>query len=127
MRAVFRFALALLFVVAGAAHFLAPKNYLAIMPPAIPWPRAMVALSGLAEIAGGVGICLPRTRRAAGWGLIALLVAVFPANVYAISTGMKISGYTVPAWMLWARLPFQFVFIYWVYAVCLRERGSAKT
>lgn len=82
----------------------------------------MVAVSGVAEILGGAGVCFRSTRRAAGWWLIALLIAVFPANIHAISTGMVIGGHALPAWILWARLPFQLLFIAWVYRVCLGPR-----
>jgi uncharacterized membrane protein len=116
-----RVALALFFIVAGIAHFISPARYLAIVPSYFPWPAAMVLLSGVAEILGGVGVCFRSTRRAAGWWLIALLIAVFPANIHAITTGMIIGGHVLPAWILWARLPFQLVFIAWVYHVCLRQ------
>lgn len=85
----------------------------------------MVAISGVAEILGGIGVCFRATRVAAGWCLIALLFAVFPANIHAISTGMVIGGYALPAWMLWARLPLQLLFIAWVYRVCLNRRKDA--
>ncbi|MDP9098574.1 MAG: hypothetical protein M3N48_06210 [Verrucomicrobiota bacterium] len=114
-----RLALALFFVLAGIAHFIAPGPYLAIMPPSIPWPAAMIAVSGAAEILGGFGVCFRSTRRAAGWWLIALLIAIFPANVYAISIGMVIGDNAVPSWMLWARLPLQLVLIAWVWRACL--------
>ena len=80
----------------------------------------MVALSGVAEILGGVGVWFRSTHRMAGWWLIALLIAVFPANIHAISAGMNIGGHVLPAWILWARLPFQLLFIAWVYQACLR-------
>jgi uncharacterized membrane protein len=115
-----RGALALFFIVAGAAHFITPAPYLAIVPTYLPWPAALVAFSGVAEILGGLGVCFRATRRAAGGWLIALLLAVFPANIHAISTGMNISGHALPPWILWARLPFQLLFIAWVYRVCLR-------
>lgn len=114
--------LAIFFVSAGFGHFVAPAAFTAIMPTYIPWPTAMVALSGAVEILGGIGVCFRSTRVAAGWGLIALLVAVFPANIQAISTGMVIGGHVIPAWLLWARLPFQPLFIVWVYRVCLSNR-----
>ena len=125
MAAVSRGALALFFLVAGAAHFISPAPYLAIVPTYLPWPAAIVALSGAAEILGGLGVCFRATRRAAGWWLIALLIAVFPANIHAISTGMNIGGHALPPWILWARLPFQLLFIAWVYRVCLRRNGSS--
>ena len=111
------------FVVAGLCHFLALENYLRIMPSYFPWPKELVAITGLAEILGGVGVCLPLVRRAAAWGLILLLVCVFPANIHALSTGMIIAGHAVPTWMLWMRLPLQPLFIAWVYYACLRVRG----
>jgi uncharacterized membrane protein len=119
MSSLSRLALALFFVVAGITHFIAPTPYLAITPPSVPWPAAIVALTGIAEILGGVGVLFRSTRRAAGVWLIVLLIAVFPANVYAISTGMEIGGYAVPVWMLWARLPLQLVLIAWVWRACL--------
>jgi uncharacterized membrane protein len=121
MFALSRLALVLFFVLAGIAHLIAPAPYLAIMPASIPWPAAMVMISGIAEIVGGVGLLFASTRRAAGAWLIALLIAVFPANVNAISTGMAVAGYAVPAWMLWARLPLQLVLLAWVWRTCFRR------
>lgn len=112
-----RFALAIFFVVAGTLHFLKPAPYLEIMPAFVPWPCAMVAISGAAEILGGLGVCVPITRRLACWCLIALLVAVFPANIQAIFIGIRMGGVEIPAWLLWARLPFQPLLIWWVYSV----------
>lgn len=125
-RTLSRAGLALFFLAAGTAHFVRPKPYLAIMPRWIPWPAALVAMSGAAEILGGLGICFRPTRTAAGWGLIALLVAVFPANLRAIATGLVIGGHAVPAWMLWARLPFQLFFIAWVCHACLRKNAVPR-
>jgi uncharacterized membrane protein len=119
IRHISRGLVALLFIVAGANHFISPAPYVAIVPPFLPWPAALVILSGVAEIAGGLGILGPRTRRLAGWGLIALLLAVFPANIYAAFAGMEIGGRAIPAWMLWARLPLQAVLIAGVYSVSL--------
>jgi len=110
-----RWTLALLFIAAGANHFLSPAPYLAIMPGSLPWPEALVYLSGAAEIAGGIGLLLSRTRRIAAIGLIVLLIAVFPANIHAARHGMEIGGREVVPWMLWARLPLQAVLIAWVY------------
>ncbi|MGI4760992.1 MAG: DoxX family protein [Janthinobacterium lividum] len=99
-----RLGLALLFVGAGVLHFVHPAPFLRIVPPALPAPRLLVLLSGVAEVAGGLGLLLPATRRLAGWGLLALLVAVFPANVYMVGLA---SALHIPAWVLWARLPLQ--------------------
>lgn len=117
--AVARWFLAVFFMVAGVNHFISPAIYLGIMPPALPWPLALVYVSGVAEVAGGVGVLIPALRRWAAWGLIALLVAVFPANIYAACHGMVINGHSVPTWVLWLRLPFQVLFIAWVYLSCL--------
>ncbi len=99
-----RWALAALFVGAGVLHLAAPQVYDPAMPPWVPVPRAAIALSGLAEIAGGLGLVQPspRLRRAAGWGLVLLLVAVYPANVW-----MAMAGAGGPPWALWGRLPLQ--------------------
>ncbi len=108
-----RFLLAALFLFAGLNHFRNPQPYLAIMPPMLPFPRELVALSGVFEMAGGAGILLPRTRKIAAWGLVALLVAVFPANIYSAFHGMTLNGNEVPRWILWARLPLQLPLLWW--------------
>lgn len=74
--------LSLLFIAAGVNHFVSPGIYLKIMPPYLPWPLALVYVPGVFKVVGGIGMAVPRLRRAAGWGLIALLIAVFPANVH---------------------------------------------
>ena len=109
-----RYTLALLFVAAGVWHFVHPATYLAIMPPQLPQPRALVYLSGVFEILGGLGLLPARTRRLAGWGLLALLLAVFPANVYMalIHERLGISG-----WVAWGRLPLQLPLMVWVWRV----------
>ena len=117
-----RVALALFFIVAGANHFLSPSIYLSIMPAYFPWHAQLVALSGAAEIAGGLGLLFPQTRKLAGWGLIALLVAVFPANIRAIFAGMVIAGHTLPVWLLWLTLPLQVVLLIWVYRAALSRK-----
>ena len=105
------------FVAAGANHFLSPTFYLELMPPYLPWHLGLIYVSGIAEIVLGVAVVNPRMRKAAGWGLIALLVAVFPANIYAALHGF----HSVPTWILWARLPLQFVLIAVVYWCFLKE------
>ena len=96
------------------------------MPPFLPWPTQLVAVSGVAEIVGGVGLLCRPTRRFAGVGLILLLVAVFPANMEALRTGMSIAGHAIPRWMLWARLPLQVLLIYWVYVASVGNNALAK-
>ncbi|MGI9171740.1 MAG: DoxX family protein [Chthoniobacterales bacterium] len=119
-----RAALAVFFVFAGVMHFIAPEKYLAIVPPILPWPLALIYLSGAAEIAGGLGVLFRLTRREAGVGLIALLVAVFPANIYGALHGMRIGDWEVPTWMLWTRLPLQALLIWWVWNACWESEGS---
>lgn len=86
----------------------------------------MVAISGVAAILGGICICFRATRFTAGWGMIGFLLAVLPANIHAISTGMVIGGHPLPAWMLWARLPFQLLLVGWVFAVCLSKTPDGR-
>jgi len=100
---------------AGLNHFVAADTYVAMMPSALPAHRALVYLSGIAEIAGGLGLILPATRRWAAWGLIALLVAVFPANVNMAINHLPLGERVVPTWALWARLPLQLVLIAWAW------------
>jgi uncharacterized membrane protein len=118
-----RLVLAAFFIFAGVNHFRVPEAYKAIMPPALPHPDALSLLSGVAEIVGGLGVLPPRTRKLAGYGLILLLLAVFPANIYATQAGMKVGDWTVPQWLLWARLPLQLVLIAWVWASCCRSES----
>jgi uncharacterized membrane protein len=126
IRVVLRWALALFFVAAGLNHFRAPEVYFGMMPPWLPWPLAMIAISGAAEVLGGIGLLVPATRRLAGWGLIALLIAVFPANVHVALQG-KMPGFDFSPTVLWARLPFQAVAIAAVWWVALaRPKGSAS-
>jgi uncharacterized membrane protein len=110
MKAVVRGLLALFFVLAGANHFRTPGIYLAMIPPLLPYKEFLNFFCGLAEIAGGIGLFVPGIRRAAGWGLILLLIAVFPANVYVALRG-HMDGVNVSPAMLWLRLPFQAVFL----------------
>jgi uncharacterized membrane protein len=116
-----RLLLAAFFILAGMNHFIAPAIYWSSVPTYLPWPETLVVISGGAEIIGGVGVLPARTRVWAGCGLIALLFAVFPANIQAGITGMIIAGQVVPTWVLWARLPFQLLLIAWTYRVCVRR------
>jgi uncharacterized membrane protein len=114
------YVMGVLYVAAGAMHFVVPSLYAQIVPPVFPRPLALVYLSGVAEIVLGIGVMLPRTRRLAAWGLIALLIAVFPANVYMATHDVMLEG--LPTWAsspsdaaTWARLPFQLVFVAWAW------------
>jgi|ERR1041384_3481038 uncharacterized membrane protein len=123
-RSAWRWILTVFFVGAGANHFLNPGPYLTMMPAYLPWPAGLVEVSGVAEIIGGLGLAFPPVRVFAGWGLIALLVAVFPANLNVAIFGWP--GVNLPQWSLWLRLPFQPIFIWWVYRVCLSGSDERK-
>ena len=107
--------IAVMFVLAGLLHFLKPAFYIKIMPDYIPMHRTMVYLSGVAEIAGGIGILFPPVRYAAAIGLMVLLLAVFPANIDMAVKAYRNHGLTGYSMLLILRLPLQFVLIYWVY------------
>jgi uncharacterized membrane protein len=102
------------FVVAGVMHFLMPRTYERMMPPYLPWHREFVRASGVAEAVGGLGLIPRATRRLAGWWLIATLIAVFPANAHMALHPEEFPEIPGGAVSLWARLPFQAVFIAWV-------------
>jgi uncharacterized membrane protein len=104
---------ALGFIAAGANHFLHAPFYVRIMPPYLPFPAALVYLSGVCEIALGA-LLLTRWQSFAAWGLIALLIAVFPANLQ-MALHPRLYPQFAPA-LLWLRLPLQAVFIAWAYA-----------
>lgn len=118
-----RLVLAVLFLVGGALHFVIPAAYARIVPPYLPWPMALVYVSGVAEIAGGVGLLVERTRRAAGMGLVLLLLAVLPANVQMVLDAQASGAAGWAELLLWMRLPLQFALIAWVaWAAEVRRR-----
>ena len=112
-----RVLLGVFFLTAGALHFITPKPYVSIVPDVLPRKRELVYVSGVAEIAGGVGVLASPTRRAAGWWLIATLLAVFPANV---NMAVNAERFSAPEPLLWARLPVQGLLIAWVWRVAVR-------
>ena len=116
LRILSRYLLAAFFIVAGANHFRDPATYLSMMPPWLPAHEALNFISGTAEIAGGIGLLISLTRNAAALGLILLLIAIFPANIHIALNGWP--GMDTPRWVLWARLPFQLLFIGWVLFSC---------
>lgn len=113
IRTALRWLLTVGMVLAGANHFREPQVYVAMMPDALPWPLELVYVSGVCEILGGLGLIFPRTRRLAGWGLVALFIAVFPANLNMAVNHLPLGDRALPAWALWARLPLQVLFIAW--------------
>jgi uncharacterized membrane protein len=125
MQSILRGLAAIFFIVAGLFHFWKPQLYLQIVPPSFPVPQLLVAVSGVAEIAGGIGLLIRFVRRVAGWGLILWLIAVFPANIYM---AQHPGQFHFAPWLLWARLPFQGIFMAWVWFVAIRPppRQPAK-
>jgi uncharacterized membrane protein len=119
------------FIAVGVAHFVVPAFFEAIVPPWLPaWlpsPRALVLWSGAAEIAGGLGALVPRTRRAAGWGLLLLLVAVFPANVHMLLDALARDAAWWWSAALIARLPMQPLLMWWVWRALLRPHRATPT
>lgn len=115
-----RLLLALLFIASGITHVIFPAMYIAIVPPALPHPRSLVLISGIAEIAGGVGLLVPFTRRMAAWGLVLLLVAVFPANIYMTVAHLPLPGIFGKSWIQWLRLPLQVPLVYWAWTYTRR-------
>lgn len=107
--------LAAFFTFAGTMHFVIPRSYEATMPPYLPYHRKSVIVSGLAEIAGGAAVVPERTRPLARWWLIALLAAIFPANVHMAMHPEQVKGLRAPRWALWARLPLQPLMMLWVW------------
>src|SRR6266567_5270903 len=111
VKAILRTLAAAAMVLVGTSHFRDPAPFVAIVPSLLPAKLMLVYISGAAEIAGGLGLLLPATRRAAGFGLIVLYLAVFPANINMAINHLPMGATAVPDWVLWARLPLQFVFI----------------
>ena len=116
---------AVFYVSSGILHFLRPEFYLRIMPPYIPWHVAMVQVSGFFEILGGLGLLIPATRRAAAWGLVALLIAVFPANLYMATNPIETGAASMAPMLRWGRLPVQLLLIWWV-LWCTRARSELR-
>ena len=113
LKLIMKWLMGLFFVVAGVNHFLRPDFYMKIMPPYLPWHLPLVYLSGLFEVALGILVLIPKYTAPAAWGLIALLIAVFPANLH-----MALNAELYPSLSpiaLWLRLPLQGVLIAWAY------------
>ena len=117
--------MSIFYVLSGVNHFITPDIYLAIMPPYLPYHLELVYLSGAIEIFLGLGLLIMKLRKWAAWGIILLLVAIFPANIYHLTSGG--AGLGTPLWALWARLPFQLLFIGWAYSHTGNRRNSSPT
>ncbi|WP_319419798.1 DoxX family protein [Pleurocapsa sp. FMAR1] len=102
-------------IVAGITHFIAPHTYVKIVPPQLPYPEAIVYISGFFEILGGIGLLIPLVSQAAAWGLVLLLIAVYPANINMAVNNIHLDNVPDGNWFQAIRLPFQFVLIAWAY------------
>jgi uncharacterized membrane protein len=125
LKLLLKYSLGLWFALAGLYHFVNPALYVRMMPPYLPWHLFLVYLSGFFETALGLLLFVPKYTRLAAWGLIALLVAVFPANVQMAINPQQFPE--IPPVVLWLRLPLQGVLIAWAYSLTRRsggERGS---
>jgi uncharacterized membrane protein len=101
------------YALAGVNHFVNPKFYLKIIPPALPFHKFINWVSGLAEVLLGAGLLFTEYRSMAAWGIIALLIAIFPANIYHFMKGLRKKKMVA---VLAIRLPFQILFIWWAYS-----------
>lgn len=119
------FAVAFFFTSAGVGHFTSAEFFVAIVPPYLPSPLALVYISGVFEILGGLGVLLPKTRKLAGYGLLALLVAVYPANIH-MALNPELFPEIDPS-ALYARLPVQFLFAALVWFAACSEGSQSPT
>lgn len=102
------------YIYAGYSHYKKAWFFYKITPPLLqPFKKTINVIVGVAEVLGGIGLLIPQTRTYAAWGIIALLIAVFPANIYMLTS--KGAGMKIKTWFLWLRLPLQFVLIAWAY------------
>jgi uncharacterized membrane protein len=110
-----RVILAVSIIVVGVTHFAVPEPYAKIVPPQLPYPLQLVYVSGFFEILGGIGLLVSPVSQAAAWGLIALFIAVFPANINMAVNHIKLDHIPDSPWFHAVRLPFQAVLIAWAW------------
>ena len=115
IKSVSRVLLAIFMITAGTLHWVIPDPFVKIVPDFLPYPLALVYISGVFEILGGVGLLVPPVSRAAAWGLIALFIAVFPANINMAVNQIQMDGIPDLDVLRWGRLPLQVVLIAWAW------------
>ncbi|MEY4167277.1 MAG: hypothetical protein RIR52_1101 [Acidobacteriota bacterium] len=113
------------YVAAGVNHFINPDFYRRIMPPYLPYPTELHLLAGAIEFVLGIALLIPRLRRAAAWGLVLLLLAVYPANLHVAINRHLFPE--IPVIFHWIRLPLQFLFIAWAWWYTRRESLPIRT
>lgn len=106
--------MSILYILAGFNHFRNPKMYIRIIPSYFQNPNLINKLSGIAEIVLGIGLLIPITSKFSAWGIIALLIAIFPSNLYMLQN--EKASFGLPKWLLILRLPLQLILIYWAYS-----------
>ena len=111
----FRILLAILMLIAGASHFVVPVPYIKIVPGFLPYPEAIVYISGFFEVLGGIGLLIPAVSQAAAWGFVLLFIAVYPANLNMAINDIHLQNIPSGAWFQAIRLPFQFVLVAWAW------------
>jgi len=115
VKVVLRIVLAVFMITAGISHFLKPEVFVKIVPAYLPEPLALVYVSGFFEILGGIGLLIPSYRSVAAWGLVALYISVFPANLNMAINNISLGADPVPPVLLWLRLPLQGLLIAWAW------------
>ncbi len=115
IKLILRVLLAVFMIVAGTLHWVTPDLFVKIVPSFLPYPLALVYISGVFEILGGIGLLVPPVSQAAAWGLIALFIAVFPANINMAVNQIQMDGIPDSDLLRWGRLPFQAVLIAWAW------------
>lgn len=128
VKTIFRGLLGVLMLLAGVMHFVKPEPYVMMMPDYLPWHEGLVFVSGVFEVLLGVALFVPnpQVRSLAGWGLVALLIAVLPANIWMASEGIQPPGLEMSPTGAWIRVAFQAVFIYWAWAVTRPDPAPAQ-
>jgi uncharacterized membrane protein len=121
-----RLATAAMFVFTGVSHFIFRGPMAEMVPPVFPIPDFWVSFTGVAEVSGGLGLLIPRTRRLAAWSLALLLVAIFPANVYAALEQVGMGGHRQGPSYLWFRAPLQLFLLAWIVYFGILDGGSSR-
>lgn len=120
IKKIFKWLLAIAFILAGINHFLNTAYYMRIMPPVLPWHLFLIYLSGIFEIALGILLLIPKFSRLAAWGIILLLLAVFPANIYMAMNTELFTDFSPTA--IYLRLPLQLILIAWAFWFTREEK-----